>query len=211
MEGMRRTVIVTGMHRSGTSAVAGMLSAATEIEFGQVNRQYLADAPRGNYENVSVVDINEELIGGWKTPRVPRDVPRATLERIEATVAREYPYREGVIYGIKDPRFLFTLDVWRPYLGKLSILRVWRPPHQVMASLQRRELSIYGREMSDIEAGDIISRYMERHEALDDVADCVDFDATTLAQVAAWCERNDIRFHEQAAEAFYSRQLVHHR
>ena len=67
---MRRTVIITGCHRSGTSAVAGMLAAATPIQFGRVNRQYLADNPRGNYENADVVDLNDEICGGWKTPRI---------------------------------------------------------------------------------------------------------------------------------------------
>ena len=115
-------------------------------------------------------------------------------------------------YGIKDPRFLFTLEAWRPFLGEVLLIIVFREPGQVVASLRKREHAIYGREMSEIEAMEIERLYHAQAFKLTDPDVAVmTFPANMVPFLEAHCSNWDIPFVPEKAAAFYSESLVHQR
>lgn len=159
-------IIITGMHRSGTSFLAQTFQKAG-AEFGPDVGLFPADKwnKAGYIENIKVVDINNRMILG---PGAKIDfwlnAPENRILRAVNTVrARKWRYflhpkHKGIyergsklkseiesftadypnIY-VKDPRFCLTSRLWREY-GKLDkIIFSIRNPAAVARSLQRRE------------------------------------------------------------------------
>lgn len=122
------------MHRSGTSAIAGMLSEKG-VELGPVSERNRFN-PRGNREIRELNRLHDRILersgGSWSNP--PAEVriepgDRDERERILATI-------EGETIGVKDPRMLIAFDFWRE-LSPLPI-GVIRNPVAVRKSLERR-------------------------------------------------------------------------
>jgi hypothetical protein len=131
----RKTVVaVLGMHRSGTSATAGMLQEHG-VELGPVSEQARFNA-RGNREIRDLNRLHNSILqrsGGswWNPPLEPR------LER------RDFRMRDQILgtipgrtIGVKDPRMLLLLDLWRDLDPKP--IGVIRNPVAVRGSLERR-------------------------------------------------------------------------
>lgn len=148
-----KNVIILGSGRSGTSMVAGTLSRAG---YFMGDRLYPATVsnPKGYFEDPEINDINEELIAPL-IPKRPRfmgnwlfrdrlsygqrwlarlqlgthvPTPPEIGRRIQALVQREP-------FCFKDPRFSYTLPVWRPYLKDTVFLCVFRQPTVTAASI----------------------------------------------------------------------------
>ena len=127
-------VAVLGMHRSGTSAIAGML-ADHGIELGPVSQQNRFN-PRGNREIRELNRLHDRILersgGAWWHPPA-RIRPRRGDYRRRNEILRSIP---GETIGIKDPRLLFVLDFWRDLEPRP--IGVIRNPVAVRESLQRR-------------------------------------------------------------------------
>ena len=133
-----RPMLILGMHRSGTSCLAGCLQAAGLIS-GEVNTEAMYNK-KGNRENLAVMHLNDEVLasngGSWRQPpaRVAwSDAQLAKGAEVVATIAGEG------IWGFKDPRTLLTLDGWLHILGKVEIAASFRHPLAVARSLNRRD------------------------------------------------------------------------
>lgn len=131
-------MLILGMHRSGTSCLAGCLQAAG-LNSGEVNTEAMHNK-KGNRENLAVMHLNDEVLasnsGSWRNP--PADVvwtePQlAKGARVAGAIAGEGPW------GFKDPRTLLTLDGWVSILGKVEIAASFRHPLAVAQSLNRRQ------------------------------------------------------------------------
>ena len=132
-----RVVAILGMHRSGTSALAGCLEEAG-LHLGETataNR----NNPRGNRENRQILALHKSLLrangGSWDRP--PEQVRwklrhRWARNRIISRLSR-HP-----AWGFKDPRALLTLDGWLEALPNLQCVGIFRHPQLVAASLKRR-------------------------------------------------------------------------
>lgn len=134
----RRAVAILGMHRSGTSALAGSLEEAG-LALGEVSKQNPYNL-KGNRENPRIMALHEDLLadngGRWDAP--PERVRwsagrRAERDEIIATYA-DYP-----VWGFKDPRTLLTLDGWREALPGLRCVATFRHPAAVARSLENRD------------------------------------------------------------------------
>jgi hypothetical protein len=143
-------VLVLGMHRSGTSALSGMLCQAgfeapsDLMQSDEVN-------PRGYWESQSVYDLNEgllrELGASWKRPEALPD----GWEHGEAAVIwrRRLLHQLAMSYAgasaplIKDPRFSIMLPALLPWLesGIVSwaMLIPFRHPLEVAHSLEQAQ------------------------------------------------------------------------
>src|SRR4051812_19877514 len=118
---MNRLVVVLGMHRSGTSAMAGSLRALG-VEVGQDLLPADAHNPRGYWEDRDLFEVNEELLTAigqrWDsvTPTTDEDLrgPAAAVSgaRAETMLARKLA--SGGRYGLKDPRMCRLLGFWQP-------------------------------------------------------------------------------------------------
>jgi hypothetical protein len=143
-----RAVWVLGMHRSGTSLVAGVLRLLG-ADLGPRDGMLLADAldnPRGYWEQRAVVDVNNELLarlsGSSSTPPAlqPGWERRPDLddlrERAGDILSRFDP---ACVWAVKDPRLSLTLPFWRPLVDESAAVISLRAPRDVAASLARRD------------------------------------------------------------------------
>ncbi len=146
LEGEQMPVCITGMHRSGTSMVANMLSTCglylgSESALVATSR----DNPSGYWENRNFVSINDEILKGlgsaWDYPEhLPEkwwDDQRmfGYRDRVRALL-QEFKHHEP--WGWKDPRTCLTLPFWMSILPQTKVVICLRNPLEVVLSLHRR-------------------------------------------------------------------------
>jgi hypothetical protein len=138
---------VLGMHRSGTSALAGALG---ELGFGVPHRDDRMDWPESNpehwessaltvYDDDVLADLGgswdapPELSPGWETSTAIRADPRP-----DTVARRAFPDPGPIVW--KDPRLCLLLPFWRRFLPRpLAAVLIWRSPLDVARSLRRRD------------------------------------------------------------------------
>jgi hypothetical protein len=166
-----RNVIILGAGRSGTSLAAGILQPAG---YFMGENLYPADEgnPKGYFESWQLNSINEALLAptmpsrpqlfgsGIFFRRRPPDgqrwlaVPHRGLidacpedigEKIEALTAREP-------YCLKDPRFCYTLSLWKPFLRNTAFVCIFRHPGITANSLIKecKRVPEYRRHISNV-------------------------------------------------------------
>ncbi len=136
---MSKVHTILGMHRSGTSWLAGTLQECG-LELGQVNEAAPYN-PKGTRENADVRELHDAVLadcgGTWRDPpRHPQWSPareaelRALVERMTSASTR---------WGFKDPRALLLLDGWhRQVPDGLARVGIFRHPMAVARSLHGR-------------------------------------------------------------------------
>jgi len=145
----RLALLVLGMHRSGTSALARCLMlhglAPPAQRMGPA-----PDNPRGFWEPPRVQKMNDRLLGrfrlAWDDPRLidwPRVAPdRMRLLRREAAAALATSFPDRAPFVLKEPRMARLLPIWLPVLAEEGvapgIVLALRHPAEVTASLVRR-------------------------------------------------------------------------
>lgn len=137
-------VIITGMHRSGTSMLSGALGICG-LDIGSNFRPppYAKNNPKGYFEDLRFKEINRDLMkkagfvhGSFKIPK------RFVIVESEKTKAKirsfrnEWDKRHPV--GWKDPRACLTLKIWKRYLKRLKVIVIERPAEEIAASLKTR-------------------------------------------------------------------------
>ena len=133
-----RTICVLGMHRSGTSCLAGTLEQAG-VFLGEVATQNPFNL-KGNRENGTIRGLNGGVLADngaeWNrppaAPPVWSDQRRAELDAI----IRGYAGR--AVWGFKDPRTTLTLEGWLDALPRLECVGTVRHPLAVARSLRGR-------------------------------------------------------------------------
>lgn len=138
-----------GMHRSGTSAVAGGLEAAG-VEFGTSLMTASADNPKGFFEDTRFVALNERLIAwdlqAWDT--VAPVQPEAHLSRDRrfdqeaGEIVRSLALGGASAIGLKDPRASLLVPFWTDVFRENGVAPTavvcLRHPAQVAKSLYDR-------------------------------------------------------------------------
>jgi hypothetical protein len=140
-------VVMTGMHRSGTSAVAGVLGA---LGFQTPDPDDRMDWPESNpehWESMSLTVFDDDLLdrlgGSWDAPPdLPagweRDVDMGREPDPTALVAAAFPEPGPLMW--KDPRICLLYPYWRQLLPvPAAVVLVWRSPSAVADSLYRRD------------------------------------------------------------------------
>jgi hypothetical protein len=147
--GERRALVVVGMHRSGTSATAGVLNLLGASLPKAVMPAVLGANDVGFFEPSRIVEIHDELLAAagsfWHdTSPVPdawfRSPPaRAFGRTLKATYLEEYG--DAPLTVLKDPRLCRLLPLWRAILASLNVTPLFvipfRHPVEVAASLAR--------------------------------------------------------------------------
>lgn len=133
-------VLVLGMHRSGTSCLAGSLEARG-LDLGTVSRADPHNA-KGNRENPAVRELNEAVLefsgGSWDAPPVAVAWSQELRARRDALLAaRRHDGRRP--WGFKDPRLLVTLPFWLAALRQPILVATFRHPLAVARSLAARD------------------------------------------------------------------------
>lgn len=131
-------ICILGMHRSGTSCLAGSLEEAG-LYLGDVYVTAPHNA-KGNRESRAIMDLQEEILrdsgGSWdRPPSVVFWTEKQRSRRDE--IIEGYP--EDKTWGFKDPRTLLTIDGWLDALPRCTtFVGTFRHPSTVAASLRRR-------------------------------------------------------------------------
>jgi len=132
-----RSIIVLGMHRSGTSALTRAIGALG-AEMGPSSEL------RKNWENLPLRQVNEQLLTmgqgtwdappsqGWLTP----DTARPYVYLARSTLEKQFGSASVMVW--KDPRTCVTLPFWLEVLVDPVFVLVHRHPSEVTSSLQAR-------------------------------------------------------------------------
>ncbi len=133
----RRVICVLGMHRSGTSCLAGSLQQQG-LSLGEVN----TSAPfnrRGHRERFDMMDLQADILeasgGAWDSPPAVVHWQPDHFERARAILAQ---HGGEPVWGFKDPRTVLTIAGWREMVPDLEAAGIFRHPLRVAQSLQSR-------------------------------------------------------------------------
>lgn len=143
----KNTIVVLGMHRSGTSLLSSVL-----MELGiNMGSQMLGanhSNPMGHFEDLDFYTLNKKILrcagGDW------RDFP--IREELEASITAHLDESEKLIkfkqfvnkknaWGWKDPRTVLTHSLYTTHLKNKDTLYIflWRNTDDIAKSLYRRE------------------------------------------------------------------------
>lgn len=145
-------IIVAGMHRSGTSALAGLLHA-NGISMGREGDFYpppMRENPKGFYENVrfrrqndSMLAANNYRVKSW-APMPPETISVGQERTVAIIELFEDYYTTTDNWGWKDPRTSLTMRVWLDVItsyglrSEVRVLQCYRVPEAVAASMCKR-------------------------------------------------------------------------
>ena len=134
-------LVITGMHRSGTSVTAQTLQAAG-LFIGERLMPAHWSNPDGHFEDLDFHELSRAIIAdnGYPCSGLLSDVRiSVSISRraeAQALVARRRAL--GVPWGWKDPRSVLLLDLWADLLPEAHFLFTFRAPWDVTDSLFRR-------------------------------------------------------------------------
>ena len=140
---MGRCVMILGVPRSGTSAVAGVLHHLG-IDMGNGHLQNGNRwNPRGYFEDLRWQKLNKQITG----PRYGHRQPATVSERQDAQYkALADLCNVNWLWGMKDPRLCFTAQFIWPHLKDVRIVAVMRNPLSAAMSLMKHSHENYGGE-----------------------------------------------------------------
>jgi hypothetical protein len=203
-------VTVLGMHRSGTSATAGMLQEHG-VELGPVSERARFNA-RGNREIRELNQLHNAILrrsgGSWSDPPARVSLRRADFRRRDEILAAI----PGPTIGVKDPRMLLLLDLWRDLEPR--DIGVIRNPVAVRNSLTRRARE-RGERHPQLSATEWEELWTIYNRALLDELErepfpLIDFDRHPELEVQV---HSALAFHgleARGSTSFFDRQLVGH-
>lgn len=226
---VRSCVIVCGLHRSGTSAVARLVNLlGADIAGDLLPRD--TNNSRGYWESRAVVNIHARLLkavgtaldpfdpaplrADWLTTGVARDVKKELADRIQSEFAASR------LFVVKDPRIARLLPLWLELLHDLGIAPIvvipFRNPLEVAGSLAQRDgvtlpksLLLYFQAYLETEhASRSVPRVFVRYDGL--LRDWRPF-AVQLAQVSRACFSPPGAESAKRIDEFLTEALYHHR
>ena len=139
------SVFVLGMHRSGTSALAGALSRLG-INFATPDDELhrSLDNPNGFFERTSILNFSDTLLSAqqWAWDNV--DLRPLNTEKFPAHINEARSIVDGLSndgpVGIKDPRSCLLMPFWRrALLDRFEAVVITRDPAEVAWSLHVRD------------------------------------------------------------------------
>lgn len=144
-------ICVLGMHRSGTSALAGVLHRLGVDLGARLVPAQSGVNERGFWEHDDVVDVHNRLLRAlgsfWDEVR---PLPPEWWNRAEVAPFRDElrrllrrDFAGAALWGVKDPRLCRLVPLWFELLAEFEVapvfLHVWRKPMEVARSLHRRD------------------------------------------------------------------------
>lgn len=144
----KTALVVLGMHRSGTSSVAGAL-ALLGARAPQTLMRPADDNPKGFWESEILAELNDRLLqaGGsawhdWRRFDLTAAADVLPAFRAEAADKLAAEFGDADLIVLKDPRICRLFGFWRSVLEdsgyRVVVISPLRPPAEVAASLMAR-------------------------------------------------------------------------
>lgn len=134
-------LIITGMHRSGTSLTSALLQSAG-LDIGQDLLKSNPWNPKGFFENINFLNFHEaalQALGfcreGWVKETID-SLPEYFVDQAKDLVRNNASVTQP--WGWKEPRTTLFLKFWDFLLPEAKYLFVYRSPWEVLDSLYRR-------------------------------------------------------------------------
>ena len=134
-------VMITGMARSGTSLVIGLLQICG-LYLGKNLKSPKSDNPKGYFEDLEFLAINREIFrlnngSGSRPPENINPLPTELKARIQQFISK---WPKDTPVGWKDPRVCITARLWNEIIRpeKLKVVVVSRPYSEIAKSLNKR-------------------------------------------------------------------------
>lgn len=140
----RKSVLITGSGRSGTSMVAGTIMAGYNMERDLYAPRH--SNPKGFFEGPEVNRMNEDILSRTLAAsgsdhydygqRWLCDIPEGTALNTDLDLdQRLKSLTANTPFCYKDPRFSYTYPAWRPHLPEHKVVCVFRHPAITVASI----------------------------------------------------------------------------
>jgi hypothetical protein len=148
--GARQVLLVLGMHRSGTSAAAGLLTLLGAA-MARTPMPATAFNPKGYWESVPLARLHDRLLAeagsAWDDwgPLDPGRIAAAAGGAAAAALAETFvaEYGDAPLVVLKDPRICRFVPLWRQAFARLGArpkaVIPLRHPLEVARSLERRD------------------------------------------------------------------------
>jgi len=146
----RKSALVLGMHRSGTSALMRVINLCGVDIGNKLMPPSESSNPKGFWEHQDIYEINEKLlfdlnsswddvrslpVGWWETDL-------AQQYKLSISNVLERDFSDSPFWGLKDPRMCILLPLWQPLLEKIVkesyYFIIIRNPLEVIDSLIKR-------------------------------------------------------------------------
>lgn len=137
-------LVVTGMHRSGTSLITHWLHACG-LQVGET----LLDAGQGNveghFEDLEFLKLHEEMLGargaGTDGLRTPYEIRPTSYEKAKMAAVIAVKNARFAHWGWKEPRTCLFLDTYAELLPQARYLVLLRDYDEVVQSLLKRDFA----------------------------------------------------------------------
>ncbi len=137
-----KTIIILGMHRSGTSMVAGVLHNLG-INMGDACIGASVNNPYGHFEDINLIALNQRILqaadADWKNPPSAKKILRLK-GRFDNQIRKLLKNVKAGDRGWKDPRTSLTIPLFLPHLKNPYFIVCRRRKKAVNKSLQKRSL-----------------------------------------------------------------------
>lgn len=138
-------LVMTGMHRSGTSFTASLLQSVG-LNIGKRLLEPSPENVKGFFENIDFIEFHKMVLKSQRlkdeewTLEKRINVEEQDVEKAKEIIAKN---SQAPIWGWKDPRTTLFLDFWESLLPEANFLLIYRSPWEVIDSLYRRGDGIY--------------------------------------------------------------------
>jgi hypothetical protein len=158
--------LVFCLHRSGSSATAGVMNLLG-INMGDKLLPATKNNPKGHFENAEFVQLNQEILRSvnsfWYKPPSREKIANANFPPAKLKAFLEK--HKKPVWGLKDPRTLFTYEIWKPFMeevAEITYVFVHRPFQSSVRSLAHRDRMGVG-QASQILIPYLVNLYNFRH------------------------------------------------
>jgi hypothetical protein len=147
-------ICVLGMHRSGTSAMAGLLRLLG-VDLGRYLMAPAADNPKGFWEHGPIVRIHAAILEKLGSHYADiRPLPDGWMSQPEIGPLKEQlrqqiqdDFGRVPLWGFKDPRACLLIPIWRELFQERGIharyILVARSPLEIAESMTSRSIVTY--------------------------------------------------------------------